>query len=677
MLAFRVHANICVRSSIGQSDCMQFWGKPRFMGAPHILLALGLIVAVWTDCATSAFAGFNEDKEICIKPKPLEFDQAIDACNRQIQSGRWKGRDLSIMLRNLGFRQLDRFGKDRKTPDYNAAIASFTKAYNNDPTYLDALVTRAKAYETKSDYGKAIEDYGAVLRKQPGNFDVHFSRGRAYSLTKDYLKAISDFNDCITLQPKNQFAFIWRGESWVSQGNDEAALHDFDEAVKLAPTNSAALGDRANVYVRRGLIDRALDDLNAAIKASAPNVYYATYERRGDLLLKKSDYSGAIEDYTRAIGGAGLWKRFPTLKRADAYMASGDTERALTDYDAANKNLFGDDAKFLRGRVARGLALEKTGKRQGALEDFKFALTLEPNGDEDQKAFETAQDHVRKLEASNSASSLEATNTEAKPDASASEIVIGLLNSPVALVPSGPLERRIALVIGNSRYQNVPALRNPANDASLVAETLKQVGFSKVNLAFDLGKEALLAELQDFAKQSENADWAMVYYAGHGMQVGGINYLIPIDARLAVDRDIQFEAIPLEQVLNAAERAKQLRLVIMDACRDNPFASQMKRTLSVATRSGARGLVPVEPDAGTLVVFSAKDGETSMDGDGADSPFTTAFVKNMRVPSLEIRRLFDLVRDDVLEATGRRQRPFTYGSLSGRQNFYFLAATKN
>jgi tetratricopeptide (TPR) repeat protein len=647
------------------------------MGARHILLAVGLVGAVWTGCATSASAGFNEDKEICIRPKPLEFDQAIDACNRQIQSGRWKGRDLSIMLRNLGFRQLDRFRKDRKTPDYDAAIASFTKAYNNDPTYLDALVTRAKAYETKPDYGKSIEDYGAVLLRQPGNVDAHFSRGRAYSLTKDYLKAIGDFNDCIALQPTNQFAFIWRGEAWVSQGNDEAALHDFDEALKLAPTNSAALGDRANIYVKKGLIDRALDDLNAAIKASAPNVYYATYEKRGDLLLKKSDYSGAIEDYTRAIGGAGLWKRFPTLKRADAYMASGDTERALADYDAANKTLFGDDAKFLRARVARGLALEKTGNRQASLEDLKFALTLQPKDDEDRKAFETAQDHVRKLEASNSIGSLDATNAEAKSDPSGSETAVALLDSPAAFVPSGPPDRRIALVIGNSRYQNVPALPNPANDASLVAETLKQIGFSKVDLAVDLGKEALLAKLQDFAKQSENADWAMVYYAGHGMEVGGINYLIPVDAKLAVDRDIQFEAVPLEQVLNAAERAKKLRLVIMDACRDNPFASQMKRTLSASTRSVARGLVAVEPDAGTLVAFSAKDGETSMDGDGTNSPFTTAFVKNVRQPRLEIRRLFDLVRDDVLEATDRRQRPFTYGSLSGKQNFYFVAAAKN
>src|SRR5260370_5993468 len=116
------------------------------------------------------------------------------------------------------------------------------------------------------------------------------------------------------------------------------------------------------------------------------------------------------------------------------------------------------------------------------------------------------------------------------------------------------------------------------------------------------------------------------------MEVGGINYLIPTDAKIAVDRDIGFEAVPLEQVLNAAERARKLRFVILDACRDNPFANRMKRTLTVASRSVSRGLAAVEPEAGTLVVYAAKDGETALDGDGSNSPFATAFVTNLQKP---------------------------------------------
>jgi hypothetical protein len=157
--------------------------------------------------------------------------------------------------------------------------------------------------------------------------------------------------------------------------------------------------------------------------------------------------------------------------------------------------------------------------------------------------------------------------------------------------------KRVALVIGNSAYKNADTLPNPERDAKLVADALKRTGFETVTLLTDLRKDALVSALRDFAARAETADWAIVYYAGHGMEVGGIDYLIPTDAKIAADRDIGFEAVPLEQVLNAAEPAKKLRLVILDACRVNPFASQMKRTQTVASRSVSRGLAAVEPEA--------------------------------------------------------------------------------
>ena len=154
--------------------------------------------------------------------------------------------------------------------------------------------------------------------------------------------------------------------------------------------------------------------------------------------------------------------------------------------------------------------------------------------------------------------------------------------------------------------------------------------------------------------------------------MNGSNYLIPVDATLESDREVQFEAVPLKQVMDAVNGARKLRLVILDACRDNPFARTMSRT--AATRSMGRGLARVEPDSGTLVVYAAKDGEIALDGNGVNSPFAAAFVKNIMTPGLEIRRLFDVVRDDVLAATNRRQQPFSYGSVPGRQDFFFVAA---
>ncbi len=184
----------------------------------------------------------------------------------------------------------------------------------------------------------------------------------------------------------------------------------------------------------------------------------------------------------------------------------------------------------------------------------------------------------------------------------------------------------------------------------------------------------MVKALRDFAAQADTADWAVIFYAGHGMEVGGTNYLVPVDAKIASDRDIGFEAVPLDQVLNAAERASKLRLVILDACRDNPFKARMKRSLTVASRSVSGGLAAIEPAAGTMVVYAAKDGQQASDGDGADSPFTLAFVKNVQTPGLEVRRLFDYVRDDVMDMTNNQQQPFSYGSISGRRDFYFVAA---
>ena len=216
----------------------------------------------------------------------------------------------------------------------------------------------------------------------------------------------------------------------------------------------------------------------------------------------------------------------------------------------------------------------------------------------------------------------------------------------------------------------MPLLPNPRRDAAMVAETLRSLGFQVVTLETDVGREKLLNSLKTFAADAEQADWALIYFAGHGLELGGVNYLVPVDAKLETDRQIQFEAVPLDQVLGAVEGARKLRLVLLDACRDNPFLQKMRR--SIAVRSIGRGLAPVEPDAGTLVGFAAKDREIAFDGEGEHSPFSSAFVRYAVRPGLEVRRLFDFVRDDVLASTARHQQPYTYGSLPASEDFYFV-----
>ncbi|MGV7217742.1 caspase family protein [Bradyrhizobium sp. UFLA05-112] len=241
-----------------------------------------------------------------------------------------------------------------------------------------------------------------------------------------------------------------------------------------------------------------------------------------------------------------------------------------------------------------------------------------------------------------------------------------LLLALALLLGAGPAfaAKRVALVLSNSAYQNAPQLANPDNDGAVIAKTLKEAGFDVVDARHDLPALETRRALREFADSARDADIAVVYYAGHGIEVDGANYLIPVDAKLERDTDVYDEALSLDRVLVAIEPAKQLRLVILDACRDNPFGKSMKRT--IASRGIGRGLAQVEPTSpNTLIAYSAKAGSTAQDGDGGNSPFTMALSKHLTTPGLDVRRAFGFVRDDVLKTTNNKQEPFVYGSLGG------------
>ncbi|TFV39385.1 caspase family protein [Bradyrhizobium frederickii] len=225
-------------------------------------------------------------------------------------------------------------------------------------------------------------------------------------------------------------------------------------------------------------------------------------------------------------------------------------------------------------------------------------------------------------------------------------------------------EKRVALVMGNSAYKNVARLANPANDAALVGGMFRKAGFDTVDIKLDLNVAEMRRALRDFGGKAREADVAVVYYAGHGIELDGTNYLIPTDATLETDSDVLDETIALDRAMFAVEPAKQLRLIILDACRDNPFAKTMKRT--IASRAIGRGLAKVEPTSpNTMIAFAAKAGSTASDGDARNSPFATALVERLPMPGLDLRKAFGFVRDDVLKTTGYRQEPYVYGSLGG------------
>jgi uncharacterized caspase-like protein len=233
--------------------------------------------------------------------------------------------------------------------------------------------------------------------------------------------------------------------------------------------------------------------------------------------------------------------------------------------------------------------------------------------------------------------------------------------------PPAPKERRVALVVGNGAYTTVDPLTNPTNDAASVAGSLMRLGF-EVSEARDLGVAQMQRALREFEDQATGAEWALVYYAGHGMELNGKNWIVPVDAKLARATDLADEAVPVERILERLSGAKKLRMVILDACRNNPFLARM--VLNRGVRAVAHGLAAIEPTHGEVVFYAARDGSTALDGAGSNSPFASALVKHMEEDGVELGRFFRKVTSSVLTTTNYQQEPFVYGRIPD-EDFYF------
>jgi tetratricopeptide (TPR) repeat protein len=419
-------------------------------------------------------------------------------------------------------------------------------------------------------------------------------------------------------------AYYDRALTHVRKGDHDLAIADFDKAIELSPEDPRFYYGRGAFYSAgnaegKADIDRAMADYNQAIALNPQ--FVQAYISRGIAHGNRFEFDGEIVDETEAI-------------------------KLKSDSGAAYYN--------------RGIAYENLSDAAKALSDFRMAAKLIPTSD---PSHDEALSFVEKIEKELAQAAPAAVVAAPTPQATPAAVAAAGSRSQTA---GG---RRVALVVGNSAYQNVAQLTNPTNDAKLIADALKQDGFD-VTLAANLDHDGLIKALRTFATEADSADWAVVYFAGHGIEMAGTNYLIPVDAKLLTDRDVDFEAVPIGQVMSAIDGARVLRMLILDACRNNPFAATLKRTAGEG-RDVGRGLARIEPARGTEVVYSAKEGTIAADGDGADSPFATALAQHLTDPGVEVDKLFRLVRDDVLDATGNRQEPFVYGSLPGRQDFYF------
>lgn len=251
--------------------------------------------------------------------------------------------------------------------------------------------------------------------------------------------------------------------------------------------------------------------------------------------------------------------------------------------------------------------------------------------------------------------------------------LLGLLVPVLLALAAGEARAagRVALVIGNGAYRHASALRNPGNDARAVSAALRRLGFEVIT-GLDLDRNGLEQGIRELARRARGADAALFYYSGHGLEVAGRNYLVPVDARLEEPADLSFETLAVDTVLQTIEQSARIGLVFLDACRDNPLARTLARSLG-ASRSGAvgRGLAPMQAGTGVLLVYATDPGATAADGEGRNSPFTEALLAHLEKPGLEVRQIMTRVRQEVLARTGNRQRPWDSSSFT--EDFYFVA----
>ncbi|WLA63636.1 caspase family protein [Bradyrhizobium diazoefficiens] len=227
-------------------------------------------------------------------------------------------------------------------------------------------------------------------------------------------------------------------------------------------------------------------------------------------------------------------------------------------------------------------------------------------------------------------------------------------------------DKRVAFVVGNAAYKNVPQLPNPAIDARSMARVLRNVGFDVVE-GSNLSRDAMTAKLLEFGKKSEGADVALFFYAGHGIAVNGTNYLLPVDADLKSEMDVKLgAAINVDLTLEQTMADAKVKLVFLDACRDNPFAAKIRSARATRSVNVASGLAEMKSGEGTLIAFATGPGQTALDGEaGTNSPFTRALLANIAQPGIEIQQAMTRVRAQVNDETNKAQLPWGHTNLTG------------
>ena len=590
------------------------------------LILLGALVA-----PAPAAAQVENDSATC---QSVEGSQAVAACTR---------------LLKLGSKQVDAYYvhvfrgvAHSNVGDQALAIEDLTKALDLDRTNArkknhGALYHRGVAHLKNGDAKAAIPDFDAAIALDPNYVDALLARGEAHYQTSEHKLAVADYSKLIALKPRTAVYYDKRAVAHVASGDYDRAIADLSEAIRLDPRSARRrYEERADLYFKIGDCQHAIEDYTEVIKRDPK--YAQAYNVRGWCHHLTHQHEGAVADATEAIKLDG--------RKADYYHTRGEAHRALREYDKA-------------------------------IVDFTVALALDPRHFDSTagrgEAYEAKDAHAKAIEDYGRPSRLQRGATikgTGRPNWRG-----GSLSSRAQQPPA--LGRRVALIIGNAAYHvgrgRCPIQRRTAATSPRPCAAPTASARSSRATIWVSGRCARRCWRSRLS--AKGAEWAVVYYAGHGIEVDGRNYLVPVDAELKQAADVEKETLPLDWVQARLKPAGKLQLLILDACRNNPFR---QRWADQGRVTGARGLARVDPmealglvpfeQAGlnVLVAYAAKDGEVALDGrPGENGPYARALLRYLAEPGLEVGTLFRKVRDAVLAETGKQQQPYEYGSRSG------------
>ena len=528
----------------------------------------------------------------------------------------------------------------------------------------------------------ALDDLAASIATAPRPMPQPFSlRATIYSALGQFDGALSDLAEAIRADPKVSTHHVQRALILERLNRFSEARTEFDAAVELDPGNQNAWIERAVLWARYGDFEQAFADYNRAEATGGAQTWRA-FSGRARLAVVLGEPARGFADWTTAAETSLL----PMLA-AQFHVRAGNLARDyLKDLDKAQQaygRALAALPSYAEALVQRGLAFERANRFDEAINDYRKASEITRNN-----AFESVTHNYSlfRLRVLQTRLSRKAGDPPLPPN-------VNVLTRS-ASIDKGQ-GRRVGLVIGNAVYAKVPSLMNSDRDAEGVGQALSEAGFSSVTVGTNLDRSRLEGVLQQFARDAAGADWAIIYYAGHGIEVDGVNYAIPVDADMEALKDMPSRAISIDQMIAAAAPAKGLRMIVLDACRDDPFVQEAhrgaaskraasKRALDKSANNTLDPLIARRKEIGgglaglqttqsnTIALFSTQPGQVTLDGDELNSPFTRAFLKNLPSPKLDLRSFLDRVSEDVVNSTQGRQRPAFSGQLREGERFLFF-----